>query len=109
MVEPKALALFWDKSDKGYFTDHPDRKAHIRDAYRGENAGEFWSLGPHDHDRRRILLCRCDSDGNLLPDHKVLKISFLAFADESIEDTDDVLLPIIKQTMSEAFQREKRR
>lgn len=109
MVEAKALALVFERSDKGFFIDHPDRKAHIRNAYKGEAHGEFWTLGTHDIERRRILLCRTDSDGNFLDKDQILKIPFLAFADETIEDTDAVLLPIIKQIMAEAFQREKRR
>lgn len=109
VTDKKALALVWDQSDKNYFVSHPDRKSHIRNAYQDECKGEFWTLGPHDKDRRRILLTRADYEGNYLPDNKVLKIPFLAFADETIEDTDDILLPIIRQIMAEAFQREKRR
>ena len=107
MVETAALALVWDKSDKGFFSDHPDRKAHIRNPYKGECSGEFWSLGIHDADRRRIILCRADRLGNLLPNNQVMKIPFLAFADETIEDTDTVLLPIVGLIMAEAYQREK--
>lgn len=105
----RALDLFWRTADQRYFLDHPDRKAHIRNAYSTEMQGEFWSLGEHDRNRQRVILLRADNDGNFLPDRKVLKIPFLAFADESIEDTDAVLLPIVKQMMAEAFQREKRR
>ena len=109
MVDTVALAKVWEASDKNFFADHRDRKTHIRNSYKGECAGEYWSLGAHDKDRRRILLCRVDSSGFYLDDNQILKVPFLAFADESIEDTDEVLLPLIKQIMSEAYQREKRR
>lgn len=109
VVNNKALALVWDQSDKNYFVSHPDRKAHIRNTYQDECKGEFWMLGEHDKDRRRIVIIRVDYEGNSLPDNKVLKIPMLAFSDESIEDSDEVLLPIVKQLMAEAFQREKRR
>ena len=97
----QALLKFWDKQDEAFFRQHRDRKAHIRNAVKGENEGEFRTLGPHDRNRRRILLCRADFSGNFLPDNKVLKIPFLAFADETIEDRDDVLLPIIQRIMAD--------
>jgi hypothetical protein len=65
---------------------------------------EFLSLGQHDRDRRRILLVRTDHRGNPLPDNKVLKIPFLAFSDETIEDRDDILLPICFSIMAEALE-----
>ena len=107
--------------DAQFFTQHRDRYAHIREPqmvlvklpsrqvkYVEESAGEFWSLGEHQKDRRRILLWR-------VPEHhpaydpkelKILKIPFLLFADESVEDTDAVLLPIIHQIMSDAAKRQ---
>ena len=109
MVEAKALAFAFDRSDKGFFLSYPSRKVHIRNAYKDECRGEFWSLGPHDKSRRRILLCRVDHEGNFLDNDRIMKIPFLAFGPETIEDTDEVLIPIIKQIMAEAFQREKRR
>ena len=76
-----------------------------------ENEGEFWSLGPHDKSRRRIIVWRVP-DGpqadlarkrmrlkrNEVP---LLKIPFLLYADESIEDTDAILLPLIDGIMRE--------
>ena len=118
MVETKALALVWEKTDDYYFVDHPDRKARIRvprlepmkDAQRAvrvldECELEFRSLGGHDRDRRRILVTRVGADGKQLR-HKnqdtVLKIPFLLFGDETVEDRDDILLPIIHEIMKEA-------
>ena len=107
--------------DAQFFTQYRDRYAHIREPsmmlvklpsrqvkYVEECAGEFWSLGEHQKDRRRILLWR-------VPEHhpaydpkelKILKIPFLLFSDETVEDTDAVLLPIIHQLMTDAAKRQ---
>lgn len=107
--------------DAQFFADHPDRYAHIRKPrpilvrtpqrsvhYEPECRGEFWSLGPHDERRRRIILWRVPKDNvHYDPDNpQILKIPFLAFGDETIEDTDVVLLPIIHQLMLEAAQKQ---
>jgi hypothetical protein len=101
--------------DAQFFADHPDRKAHIRvprrqiyidkqraTRFMDECEVEFRSLGDHDHDRRRILLTRSDHRGMPIKDNKVLKIPFLLYSDETVEDTDEVLLPIIFEIMAEA-------
>ena len=103
--------------DSQFFKDHPDRYAHIREPkkilvklpsralkYVEEMAGEFWSLGDHEKSRRRILLWRVpESHPNYNPKEvQILRIPFLLFSDESIEDTDAVLLPIIHQVMQDA-------
>ena len=101
--------------DEQFFRQHPDRQSRIRlpggpapfkDAqravyYLSECELEFRSLGDHDKDRRRILVWRAPADHPSHPNH-LLKIPFLAFADETIEDRDDVLLPIIHQIMTDA-------
>lgn len=95
--------------DAQFFTQFSDRRSRIRlpskvmetdprtrqTRVRDECEGEFWSLGAHDRDRRRILVWRS-------PENKLLKIPFLLFADEAIEDDDGVLLPIIHEIMSDA-------
>ena len=104
--------------DERFFQEHPDRKTHIRmprpvlvkntqraTYFEEECRGEFWSLGDHDKKRRRILLTRVDFNGKPLPDNKVLKVPFLAFSDESIEDSDAVLLPLIEGIMADAVSR----
>ena len=103
--------------DAQFFADHPDRQAHIRLPGRGpainaqravriqdESAGEFFSLGEHDKSRRRILIWRVPRGNPHFDPRKppLLKISFLAFADEEIADRDDILLPIIAQIMGDA-------
>lgn len=101
-----------DLTDQQFFTQHPDRKYRIRmplkemviDKQRGSHVvdeceREFRSLGDHRRDRRRIVLCRADHRGNLLADGKILKIPFLLFADETVEDDDATLGPIVFELM----------
>ena len=105
MTEPRILARLYEKSDTLFFQYHRDRKAHIRQSYDGECEDEFRSLGLHKRGRRRILLTRADFEGNPLPGNKVMKIPFLAFGDETIEDRDDILLLIIADIMYDAKNR----
>lgn len=104
--------------DEQFFSQHPDRQARIRlprkvptltpqRAVRmvDECEGEFWSLGEHNKQRRRIILWRVPKDRwHAIPNHDgkttpVMKIPFLSFADEAIEDADATLLPIIDEIM----------
>ena len=105
-------------TDEEFFAQHPDRQARIREPhgpravrdkqrsvrYLSECELEFRSLGPHNTSRRRLLLWRVPADNPhfdpLKP--KILKIPFLLFADETVEDRDDILLPIIHEIMMEA-------
>ena len=102
-------------TDEEFFATHPDRQARIRlptktlvidkqraARYEDEFRGEFWSLGAHDKDRRRVLVWRVPP-GNPWYDpqkRKLLPIPFLVFAEETIEDRDDVLLPILDDVMN---------
>ena len=90
------------KEDMQFFSDHPDRKSHIRKSEGKECIGEFWSLGMHDSARRRILLWRVPDGHQLKSRFPILKIPFLTFADETIEDDDKILLPIIDEIMQNA-------
>lgn len=105
--------------DAQWFTDHPDRKAHIRQpqlelhkspsravAYLPEMQGEYWSLGEHDKTRRRVLLIRVNVAGEPLPDNRILKIPVVLFADETVEDRDDILLPWAHSIMTEEAKRQ---
>ena len=89
------------EADVQFFLDHPDRQAHIRAAAPGEAAQEFAALGPHDLTRRRILLWKIPADAPLGA-WWIADVPMLAFSDESIEDSDAVLLPILAQLMSDA-------
>lgn len=103
--------------DKQFFLDHPDRQTHIRlpvkvmtvdrqraARYVDESAGEFWSLGDHDKDRRRILLWKVPpTNPHYDPKNpQILKIPFLLFSTETVEDRDDILLPLIHEIMTDA-------
>lgn len=107
MSDRRALVVAFDNSDKRFFTQHPDRHAHIRLPYRDECAGEFWSLGDHNRTRRRILLWRVPKNNPYWEKLRepILKLPMLAFADETIEDRDDILLPIIEGIMQQQLAR----
>jgi hypothetical protein len=100
--------------DEVFFRQHPDRRARIRMPsrelykdtqravrYLDESELQFRSLGPHDKSRRRILAWRTAADHPTHPNH-IHKIPMLAFSDETIEDRDDVLLPMLHKLMTEA-------
>jgi hypothetical protein len=97
--------------DAQFFTQHPDRQTRIRlpvkevhrdpqraVRYLDECELQFRSLGQHDIRRRRIVIYRLSADHPTHPNH-LLKIPFVLFADETVEDRDDVLLPLVHQFM----------
>ena len=105
-------------TDEQFFMAHPDRQAHIRmprlvpmldNARRmhmvEECFGEFRSLGEHDKRRRRILLWRIPADRwGMIPNHDghtqvIMKVPFLAYSDETIEDNDETFVPIFDEIM----------
>jgi len=103
--------------DAKFFTDHPTRKARIRVPgrqthidkqrsvrYLSENEMQFRSLGPHDQSRRRIIVYKLPADHPSHPNH-LLKIPFLLFSDETVEDEDRVLLPIVHELMTKELAR----
>lgn len=101
---PTALILNQDQLDAAFFAQHADRRAHIRPALFDECQPEFRSLGWHQFNRRRVLLWRIPKESPLFDPVRVqiFKVPFLAFADETIEDSDQVLLPILHEIMKEA-------
>ena len=111
------VTLVKNDPDSQWFGQHPDRQSHIRnpikilvtDKQRGtryveENEGEFWSLGDHNKDRRRILLWKVPPTNPFYDPKKpaILKVPFLLFSDETCEDRDDILLPILHEIMLNA-------
>jgi hypothetical protein len=111
------VTLVKSDPDSEWFHSHPDRQSHIRnpikiletDRQRGaryvdECQGEFWSLGDHNKDRRRILLWKVPPDNPFYDPKKpaILKVPFLLFSDETVEDRDDILLPILHEIMLNA-------
>lgn len=98
-------------SDEQFFKQHPDRRARIRKPefkahrdsqravrYLDEAELSFRQLGPHQKERRRIIAYRTPADHPSHPNH-IMPIPILLFADESIEDRDDILLPLIHKLM----------
>ena len=86
--------------DGRFFLLHVDRRAHIRvPTSDGEFKTEFTSLGPHETGRRRVLVWRLHRMPGVTLSGALMRIPFLAFADETIEGRDDVLLPIIEEIM----------
>lgn len=109
------VTLVKNDPDANWFQDHKDRQAHIRNPirilesdkknhvvrYTTECEAEFHTLGWHPKDRRRILLWKVPVD-NVFYDARnpqILKIPFLLNSDETVEDRDDILLPIIHEIM----------
>jgi hypothetical protein len=86
-------------TDEQFFATHPDRAIRIRLPMPGEDELAFRSLGPHDPNRRRVMTLRVPDGphrGMLMPLQMVL------FADETVEDRDDVLLPLYHALMLDA-------
>lgn len=88
-----------ENADKEWFRRFPTRKVRIRSPAMGEATDEFRSLGPHEPSRRRMIVIRVP-DGQFRG--TLMRIPFLAFADETIEDSDEVLLPIVHGIMLDA-------
>lgn len=112
MSTPSGLDHLWVQSDQQFFHRHRDRYSHIRKPWKmggiTECEQEFRSLGDHAVDRRHILLWRIPEDHPMFtrfPNH-IQKIPFIAFMDETIEDRDDVLLPIIDGIMKDAAKKQ---
>ena len=108
-----------DDQDAVFFLEHPDRQSRIRLPIMGnvevnrrgnkvlhlaEEDLAFRSLGDHDPGRRRILVWRVPKNNPAYDPKmpKLMKVPFLAFADDSIEDDDATLLPILHAIMLEA-------
>jgi len=104
-------------ADIQFFQQYPDRQARMRlpqkqthidgqraVRYLDEQEMAFRQLGPHDVKRRRIIVYKVPADHPEYANH-LMQIPFLLFADETIEDRDDVLLSIVHQIMMEAAQR----
>ena len=95
--------IIFPGSDEAFFREHPYRRFHIRKPlYDKEFDVQFWSLGDHAHDRRRVIAVRVNPRGAFLKGHPIMQIPFLAFIDEEIADTDEMLKPIVDEMMADA-------
>ena len=90
--------------DKLWFQRFPRRQSHIRNPIGDEMEAAFLSLGPHQADRRRILLWKVPMESRMAAG-SIQKVCFLAFSDETIEDEDHVLMPILAEIMNQAADR----
>ena len=106
----KTLArLSQTDQDEAFFAEHMDRLYRIREPVRSDRAigetefeFEFRSLGSHDRARRRVLVhhfARVNPILALARGVRLMRIPFLLFADETVEDRDDVLGPIFHEIM----------
>jgi hypothetical protein len=93
-----------DLQDEQFFRDHGDRETRIRLPAPGENESDFQTLGPHQIHRRRIIAVRAHGAMAARMGIKVMRIPYLLFADETVEDTDENLSPIVDRLMREAAQ-----
>lgn len=95
-----------DKDDDAIWFDlHRDRQARIR----SPNPFEFWTawqqLGGHDASRRRVMVWRVPENNpgrRVIPDG-LMRLPFLLRSDETIENADSVLLPILDDMMQDAM------
>lgn len=87
--------------DARFFAQHPSRQCRIRKPRIGEQNMEFLSLGLHDVERRRMIVWKVPK-GSEFGAGRIVAIPFLQFADETIEDTDEYLRPILHQIMMDA-------
>lgn len=89
-------------ADRVFFKEHPERRFHIRLPIGDEYRQEFRQFGLHAEDRRRIIVFRVAA--GMAKRHMIDfgRLAFLAFADETIEDTDEIVKPIADQIMADA-------
>lgn len=94
--------------DVVWFRQRAKRQCRIRLPAGTEFAAAWRYLGDHNADRRRVLVWRVPKDNpgrSIVPDG-LMRIPFLALADETIEDDDAVLLKILGEIMRDAEQQE---
>lgn len=92
-------------NDEAFFAQHPGRQCRIRNVIGKEQEGEFMSLGGHDHDRRRIIAWKVPKGTRSPFDAwvgRIIRVPFLLFADESVRDDDETLLPVLHEIMIDA-------
>ena len=105
MTDEEFFAMFPDRQArirKPELVQHKDQQRAVR--YLDECELEYRSLGPHDKNRRRIIVWRVPQ-GNPYYDplaQKLVKVPMLAFADETIEDNDANVLAILEGIMQDA-------
>jgi hypothetical protein len=94
--------------DCRWFQQRSRRQTRIRGPVADEFAMAWRLLGDHDHTRRRVLVWKVPRDRvgyHLIPDG-LMRVPFLAFGDETIEDDDTILLCILDELMAAAAKAE---
>jgi len=101
-------------TDSEWFNANPQRQARIRlpgkELFRDKQRAvryldefeiQYRALGVHDAKQRRVLVWRLPSDNEFYDPEKpqLIPIPFLAKLGEEIEDTDEVLLPLLAELM----------
>jgi len=99
-------------TDAEWFAANPTRQARIRPPERtpqkdkqravrflSENELQFKSLGPHKLEQRRLLIYRVPATEDKPFEYQLMPIPILLFEGEVIEDSDQVLLPMINEIM----------
>jgi len=102
LVGPQFVPADAKLADRVFFSQHRDRQLRIRPPFAGEYLQEFRSLGFHAEDRRRIIVSRIPAGQAKRHNVDFLRVAFLLFADETVEDRDDILRPILHEIMVDA-------
>jgi hypothetical protein len=90
-------------ADRVFFKEHEGRKLRIREPIEDEYLAEFRSqFGAHDETRRRVIVAKLPAGVGNRYMVDFMRIPFLLFADETVEDTDEILRPILDRIMREA-------
>ena len=100
-VIPAAAKL----SDRLFFSAHKDRRLRIRAPVDGEYLWEFRRFGMHQEHRRRIIVATLPKSLSKRYDIDYIRIPMLLFSDETVEDRDDILGPILNELMRDAAAR----
>lgn len=86
--------------DTRFFAMHRGRHARIRLPFGSEAEDDYRQLGPHDPARRRMLVWKVPQDGPF--SGRLISVPIVAGFDETIEDDDATLLPMLHEIMSDA-------
>lgn len=89
-------------ADRAFFAEHPDRKLRIRTPILTEYEREFQTMGLHQKSRERVIVTRVTPDISRSYGFDFMRIPLLQAADETIEDRDDILAPVLKELMAAA-------
>lgn len=99
-LPPMPTAAKW--ADRAFFKQHNDRRLRIRAPIDTEYQREFRGFGPHPENRRRVIVARIAAGMAKRHNIDFMRIPFLLFADETVEDRDDILAPILDEIMRDA-------